>query len=173
MDVEEADEGYGGGLSEDNRLTLAESIAPHWFLPPEGVCVHVYVCVCGQVFFLPPRINRYLWSSQPQTDPRSLLVEHQWSAHGRENVSPSHHEKLVLLHPPPCRGYLLWFHLHLKPLYESHREGVRHPHLHHTVSGVTKYPSTYTLTSPLPPTQRNRMAQSDFLRHVCQHIPPS
>lgn len=30
------DEGIGGGMAEGRSLTLADTIAPHWFIPPEG-----------------------------------------------------------------------------------------------------------------------------------------
>ena len=31
------DEGYGGGgQDEGSGITLADTIAPHWFTPPEG-----------------------------------------------------------------------------------------------------------------------------------------
>ena len=30
------DEGIDGGVSDGRGLTLADTIAPHWFIPPEG-----------------------------------------------------------------------------------------------------------------------------------------
>ena len=30
------DEGIDGGVAEGRDLTLADTIAPHWFIPPEG-----------------------------------------------------------------------------------------------------------------------------------------
>lgn len=30
------DEGIDGGMVEGRGLTLADTIAPHWFIPPEG-----------------------------------------------------------------------------------------------------------------------------------------
>ena len=30
------DEGIDGGVADGRGLTLADTIAPHWFIPPEG-----------------------------------------------------------------------------------------------------------------------------------------
>ena len=30
------DEGISGGVTGERGLTLADTIAPHWFIPPEG-----------------------------------------------------------------------------------------------------------------------------------------
>ena len=43
------DEGIEGGVSDGRGLTLADTIAPHWFTPPEGtivlhVSLYVYTC---------------------------------------------------------------------------------------------------------------------------------
>lgn len=60
------DEGIDGGVADGRGLTLADSIAPHWFTPPEGDARLEYSNY--KYVFCSFRLCVNVWSGVPQAD---------------------------------------------------------------------------------------------------------
>lgn len=98
-------EGEDEGVAEVRGLSLADTIAPHWFTPPNCESHDIRVVSHDMLGY---KCSRSVWAIFYQINPGELVGGASLYAHCCPNVSTSYHKELAVLCPPGCHGNLQW-----------------------------------------------------------------
>lgn len=103
---EEEEGGVEVGEAEQSKgISLADTIAPHWFLPPEGENDIILARSLQSHFF---RFLVCVWLALHQVYPWELVGGASFHPHVSQNVPTPDHKELVVLCSSGCHWYLKW-----------------------------------------------------------------